>query len=100
MPRRKERINRNRYDIYAEIIRVVHIWGYCPLTRVARSTNLPVDRAKDSIALLVKKGLLDEDEEEGRRVYKVTVLGHQYFELYKRMASLVGMPMPDPIIGM
>ncbi len=100
MPDKKTKINRNRYDIYAELIRVIQIWGSCPLTRAARSTNLPVDRAKNAIETLLERGLLETDEEDGRRVYKVTVLGYQYFELYKRMAGLVGMPVPEPIIGM
>ncbi len=98
--KRRELQKRTRYDIYAELLRVIYIWGFCPLTRAARSTNMPVDRAKDSIGELCKRGLLEEDDDEGMRVYKVTVRGHQYLELYKRMAGLVGIPIPEPIIGM
>jgi predicted transcriptional regulator len=61
---------------------------------------MPVDRAKTTIKLLCERGLLEEEEEDGNRLYKVTVRGHQYLELYKRIAALVGMPIPDPIIGM
>jgi predicted transcriptional regulator len=100
MPKKGERIKRTRYDIYAELIRVIYIYGYCPLTRAARSTNMPVDRAKSTIGELCERGLLEEDEEDGSRLYKVTVRGHQYLELYKRIAALVGMPIPEPIIGM
>ena len=98
--KKAERVKRTRYDIYAEIIRVILIYGYCPLTRAARSTNMPVDRAKDSILELVDRGLLQQDDDEGSIVYSVTVRGHQYLEIYKRMAGLVGVPVPDPIIGM
>jgi predicted transcriptional regulator len=98
--KRKELQKRTRYDIYAELLRVIYIWGFCPLTRAARSTNMPVDRAKESIGELCNRGLLEEDDDEGMRVYKVTVRGHQYLELYKRMAGLVGIPIPEPIIGM
>ncbi len=91
---------RTRYDIYAELIRVIYIWNGCPLTRAARSTNMPVDRAKESITELVNRGLLEEDDDDGMRVFMVTVRGHQYLELYKRMAGLVGIPIPKPIIGM
>ena len=97
--KKKQHLKRTRYDIYAEIIRVIYIYGYCPLTRAARSTNMPVDRAKETIGELVERGLLVEDEEDGKRVYKVTVRGNQYLELYKRMAGLVGIPVPEPIIG-
>ena len=98
--KRKQHLKRTRYDIYAELIRVIYIWNGCPLTRAARSTNMPVDRAKESITELVNRGLLEEDDDDGMRVFKVTVRGHQYLELYKRMAGLVGIPIPDPIIGM
>jgi predicted transcriptional regulator len=100
MPKKGERIKRTRYDIYAELIRVIYIYGYCPLTRAARSTNMPVDRAKTTIEELCERGLLEEEEEDGSRLYKVTVRGHQYLELYKRLAGMVGMPIPEPIIGM
>ena len=98
--KKRELQKRTRYDIYAELLRVIYIWGFCPLTRAARSTNMPVDRAKDSIGELCRRGLLEEDDDEGMRVYKVTTRGHQYLELYKRMAGLVGIPIPEPIIGM
>ncbi len=98
--RKRGRLKRTRYDIYAELLRVIFIWTSCPLTRAARSTNMPVDRAKESITELVGRGLLEEDDDDGMRVFKVTVRGHQYLELYKRMAGLVGIPIPDPIIGM
>ena len=100
MSKKGERIKRTRYDIYAELIRVIYIYGYCPLTRAARSTNMPVDRAKDTIGELLERGLLEEEVEDGSRLYKVTVRGHQYLELYKRLAAMVGMPIPEPIIGM
>ena len=100
MSKKRGRIKRTRYDIYAELIRVIYIYGYCPLTRAARSTNMPVDRAKDTIGELLERGLLEEEVEDGSRLYKVTVRGHQYLELYKRLAAMVGMPIPEPIIGM
>lgn len=98
--KKSELQKRNRYDIFAEIIRVIYVYGYCPLTRAARSTNMPVDRAKESIDYLCGRGLLETEDDEGKRVYKVTVRGNQYLELYKRMAGLVGMPVPEPIMGM
>ncbi len=104
MPPRKKKESpfqkRTRYDIYAEVIRVITIYGYAPLTRTARSTNMPVDRAKETIEYMVERGLLEEEEEDGHTLYYVTVRGHQYLELYKRIAGLVGIPMPEPIIGM
>ncbi len=97
MPRGDAVLKRTRYDIYAMLIRVIIVHGYCPLTRAARSTNLPVDRAKKVIEFMCERGLLAEDEEDGKRMFRVTVRGNQYLELYKRIAGLVGMPIPEPI---
>ncbi len=79
------------------IIRIVIIHGYCPLTRAARSTNLPVDRAKTTMEFLCERGLLAVEEDEGQRLYRATVRGSQYLELYKRLIGLVGMPLPEPV---
>lgn len=100
MSKSRLKSKRTRYDIYAEIVRVIFIYGYCPLTRAARSTNMPVDRAKETIIELVDSGLLAQDDDNGSILYSVTVRGHQYLELYKRMAGLVGIPIPEPIVGM
>jgi predicted transcriptional regulator len=88
---------RTRYDIYAMLIRIIIIHGYCPLTRAARSTNLPVDRAKTTLQFLEDRGLVEVTEEDGRRLFRVTVRGRQYLEMYKRMIAFVGMPMPEPV---
>ncbi len=97
---RTDGIRRTRYDIYADILRIVLVYGYCPLTRAARSTNMPVDRAKTAIDHLLEYGLLEEDEEEGRRVFRLTTRGHEYLEIYQRLITLVGAPVSEPIQGM
>jgi predicted transcriptional regulator len=79
------------------LIRVIIIHGYCPLTRAARSTNLPVDRAKTTLEFLNERGLVETVEEEGRRQFRVTVRGRQFLEMYKRMIGFVGMPMQEPV---
>jgi len=88
---------RTRYDIYAMLIRIIVIHGYCPLTRAARSTNLPVDRAKTILGFLEERGLVEVVEEDNRRLFRVTVRGRQYLEMYKRMIGFVGMPIPEPV---
>ena len=61
---------------------------------------MPVDRAKECISDLMERGLLEQEIDGRAKIYKVTVRGHQYLELYKRMAGLVGVPVLEPIIGM
>ncbi len=88
---------RTRYDNCGMLIRIMSIHGYCPLTRAARSTNLPVDRAKTTLEFLKARGLVEVEEEDQRRLFRVTVRGRQYLEMYKRLISFVGMPMPEPV---
>lgn len=90
-------LKRTRYDIYAMLIRIIVIHGYCPLTRAARSTNLPVDRAKTTLQFLEDRGLVEVIEEDNRRLFIVTTRGRQFLEMYKRMITFVGMPMPEPV---
>jgi predicted transcriptional regulator len=90
-------LKRTRYDIYAMLIRIIVIHGYCPLTRAARSTNLPVDRAKTTLQFLEDRGLVEVIEEDNRRLFRVTTRGRQFLEMYKRLITFVGMPMPEPV---
>ncbi|MFX1577807.1 MAG: winged helix-turn-helix domain-containing protein [Promethearchaeota archaeon] len=90
-------LKRTRYDIYAMLIRIIVIHGYCPLTRAARSTNLPVDRAKTTLQFLEDRGLVEVIDEDNRRLFRVTTRGRQFLEMYKRMITFVGMPMPEPV---
>jgi len=99
LAREAQELKRSRYDIFAMLIRVVMIHGYCPLTRAARATNLPVDRAKKTVEYLRDRGLLEEQDEDGHRAFRATVRGSQFLELYKRLVALVGTPMPEPIVG-
>jgi predicted transcriptional regulator len=99
MAQAPQELKRSRYDIFAMLIRVIMIHGYCPLTRAARATNLPVDRAKKTIEYLRNRGLLEEQQEDAHRTFRATVRGSQFLELYKRLVALVGAPMPEPIVG-
>jgi len=83
---------RTKYDIFAELIRVIGIIGKCPLTRAARTTNLPVDRAKVTLEFLVEKSLLKKEQERNRTYYMVTVKGQQYLQIYNRLIHILGMP--------
>ena len=88
-------LKRTRYDTYADLIRVIAHRGHCTLSRAARSTNLPVDRAKKALQYLCGRGLLNEREDNGRKGYRVTARGYTYLELYKQIRTFVGAP-PSP----
>jgi predicted transcriptional regulator/KaiC/GvpD/RAD55 family RecA-like ATPase len=76
---------RTKYDIYADIVEVIMKKGICSVTRVSYASNLPVDRAKKSLELLVSHGFIREIETADRKKYQVTKWGLEYLETYRRM---------------
>jgi predicted transcriptional regulator len=76
---------RTKYDIFADIVDVISRKGLCSLTRISYASNLPVDRAKKSLELLVSHGFIREIYAEDRKKYQATKWGLQYLETYRRM---------------
>ena len=59
--------------------------GVCSITRVSYASNLPIDRAKKSLELLVSHGFIKEIDVGGRKQYGATKWGLEYLETYRRM---------------
>ena len=76
---------RTKYDIYANIVEVIMKKGVCSLTRVSYASNLPVDRAKKSLELLVSHGFVKEVNVADHKQYQATKWGTEYLETYRRM---------------
>lgn len=76
---------RTKYDIYADIVDVIMKKGVCSLTRVSYASNLPVDRAKKCLELLISHGFVREIDVADRKKYQATKWGLEYLETYRRM---------------
>lgn len=76
---------RTKYDIYADIVDVVSRKGVCSITRMSYASNLPIDRAKKSLELLVSHGFIKEIDVGDRKQYSATKWGLEYLETYRRM---------------
>lgn len=76
---------RTKYDIYADIVDVISRKGVCSMTRMSYGSNLPIDRAKKSLELLVSHGFIKEIDVRGRKQYGATKWGLEYLETYRRM---------------
>jgi len=76
---------RTKYDIYADIVDVISRKGVCSITRMSYGSNLPIDRAKKSLELLVSHGFIKEIDVGGRKQYGATKWGLEYLETYRRM---------------
>ena len=76
---------RTKYDIYADIIEVIVKKGLCSLTRMSYGANMPVDRTKKVLNLLVSHGFVREVTVGNRKKYRATKWGLEYLETFKRM---------------
>lgn len=76
---------RTKYDIYADIIEVIAKKGLCSLTRISYGANMPVDRTKKTLNLLVSHGFVREINVGDRKKYRATKWGMEYLETFKRM---------------
>ena len=76
---------RTKYDIYADIVDAISRKGVCSITRVSYASNLPIDRAKKSLELLVSHGFIKEIDIGDRKQYGATKWGLEYLEIYRRM---------------
>jgi predicted transcriptional regulator len=76
---------RTKYDIYADMIEIIAKKGLCSLTRVSYGANMPVDRTKKVLSLLVSHGFIREVIVDDSRRYRATKWGLEYLETFKRM---------------
>ena len=76
---------RTKYDIYADSVEVIAKKGLCSLTRISYGANMPVDRAKKILNLLVSHGFVREITVGDRKKYRATKRGLEYLETFKRM---------------
>lgn len=80
-----EERRRTKYDIYADIIRIIARKGVCSLTRISYGANMPVDRTKKVLTFLVEHGFIRELKENESKKYGATKWGLEYLETYRRM---------------
>jgi predicted transcriptional regulator/KaiC/GvpD/RAD55 family RecA-like ATPase len=100
---------RTKYDIYADVIEVIAKKDLSSLTRISYGANMPVDRAKKVVNLLVSHGFIREVTVGDRKQYRTTKWGMEYLETVKRMqkflaaleaptvASVSDVPLPGRI---
>lgn len=79
---------RTRYEIYADLLDIVARKGACGVTRASYGANLPVDRAKKSLAFLASRGFVKEETLGDSTVYRITKRGLEYLEAFKQMRKL------------
>ena len=80
-------VKRTRHEIYADMLDVILRRRSSLLTRIAYGANLPVDRAKRFLRVLVGRGFVVEESYGGLKRYRVTEKGLEFLEAYKALRS-------------
>jgi len=80
---------RNCYDIYADVLSFLTRVREARITRVARYSNLPVDRARKVLEEMAAAGLIAAEPRGGYVAYRATARGYEYLQLYRRLRRLV-----------
>lgn len=98
---------RTKYDIYADIIGSVGLSDHSTLTRISYGSNLPVDRVKSYLRLLISHGFVRETDVGDHRIYRITERGLDFSETHKKMRKFfaaleepvgIWMAEPSPIV--
>jgi predicted transcriptional regulator len=71
---------RTRYDIYMDTLETIRRKGLSAITRISYGANLPVDRAKEVVAFLTKRGLVKEEEYGNTRGFRITARGGEFLQ--------------------
>jgi predicted transcriptional regulator/KaiC/GvpD/RAD55 family RecA-like ATPase len=71
--------------------------GVCSLTRISYGVNMPVDRAKKTLQMLVSHGFVGEISKGDRTEYRASKRGLEYLETYKKMQKFfAALESPSP----
>ena len=79
---------RNRYDIFRDILAALREDRKLQITNLARKANLPVDRARKEIAILIENQLVTRVHEGKRIQYQITPKGITYLQIFQKLQNL------------
>lgn len=80
---------RTRYDIYSDILDTIRRKGVSGITRISYGANLPVDRAKNTVAFLAERGLVKEEDYGGTQGYRITTRGGEFLQALKTVKKYI-----------
>jgi len=85
-------VYRNSVKIVGDVLRVADESGMggVNLTSLLRKANLSYGRLSSVASKLVEAGLIDEQVQEGQRIYMITSRGKEYLHKYQQFADMAG----------
>jgi predicted transcriptional regulator len=79
------------------MIEVIAKKGTSSLTRISYGVNMPVDRAKKTLQMLVSHGFVGEISKGDRTEYRATKRGLEYLDTYRKMQKFfAALESPSP----
>jgi len=79
---------RTKLEIYVSILRSL-LKSKARAVHVMYRANLSFIQARSCLDFLVKKGLIEKEEEEKIVVYKITKKGKEFLENYKKIEKAI-----------
>jgi predicted transcriptional regulator len=83
-------VYRNSVKIVGDVLRIADESGVggINLTALLRKANLSYGRLSIVASRLMRAGLIDEQSQEGQRIYVITSRGKDYLYKYKQFAEI------------
>jgi len=83
-------VYRNSVKIVGDVLRVADESGIggVNLTSLLRKANLSYGRLSSVASKLMEAGLIDEQVQEGQRIYVITSRGRDYLHRYQQFAEM------------
>ena len=83
-------VYRNSVKIVGDVLRIASESGAggVNLTSLLRKANLSYGRLSSVAAKLMEAGLMDEQVQEGQRIYVITSRGRDYLNKYQQFAEV------------
>jgi predicted transcriptional regulator len=84
-------VYRNSVMIVGDVLRIADESGMSGvnLTSLLRKANLSYGRLSSVATRLMQAGLIDEQVQEGQRIYMITSRGRDYLQKYKQFTAAV-----------
>ena len=86
---------RTRYDIYMDTLETIRRIGVSGITRISYGANLPVDRAKNIVDFLVKRGLVKEEVYGQIKGFRLTARGGEFLQALRTVKMYTEAELED-----
>jgi predicted transcriptional regulator len=85
-------VYRNSVKIVGDVLQIADESGLSGvnLTSLLRKANLSYGRLASVASKLMQAGLIDEQLQEGQRIYVITSRGREYLQRYQQFAEIAG----------